>query len=108
MEEEIEGVNCCSEGRSNCSESRPPNPNNPPISAAYRQCQRTDPLVIPCRKSLVRHASLVRKVLFFLFCFYSVYFHCDNDVTSFLLFVDRNRKVSSFVVLNSYIIYYFS
>ncbi|XP_004501295.1 probable protein phosphatase 2C 22 [Cicer arietinum] len=61
MEEEIEGVNCCSEGRSNCSESRPPNPNNPPISAAYRQCQRTDPLVIPCRKSLVRHASLQTK-----------------------------------------------
>lgn len=57
--EESEGVNCCSESRSS-SESRPPNPNpNPSIASAYRQCQRSDPAVLPCRKSLVRHASLV-------------------------------------------------
>ncbi|KAJ1410993.1 hypothetical protein SESBI_21528 [Sesbania bispinosa] len=57
--EEIEGLNCCSESRS-CSESRPPNPN-PSAAAAYRQCQRTDPMVMPCKKSLVRHASLQPK-----------------------------------------------
>lgn len=55
--EEIEGVNCCSEGKSS-SESRPPNPN-PSAAVVYRQCQRTDPLVLPLKKSLVRHASLV-------------------------------------------------
>jgi hypothetical protein len=54
--EEIEGVNCS-------SESRPPHPN-PSIASAFRQCQRNDPVVLPCRKSLVRHASLVR-----IFCF---------------------------------------
>ncbi|XP_057434527.1 probable protein phosphatase 2C 22 isoform X2 [Lotus japonicus] len=56
--EESEGVNCFSESRSS-SESRPPNPNpNPSIASAYRQCQRSDPAVLHCRKSLVRHASL--------------------------------------------------
>lgn len=83
--EEIDRVNCCSEGRSS-SESRPPNPNPPTAAAAYRQCQRTDPVVFPCKKSLVRHASLVsfsslnknkfQKNVFFL-C--SMYFHCAND-----------------------------
>lgn len=58
--EEIEGVNCFSEGRSS-SETRPPNPN-PSIASAFRQCQRNDPLVLPCRKSLVRHASLQTKM----------------------------------------------
>jgi hypothetical protein len=66
--EEIEGVNCS-------SESRPPHPN-PSIASAFRQCQRNDPVVLPCRKSLVRHASLVR-----IFLFYS---HNNNYVTSFL------------------------
>ncbi|CAK8562090.1 unnamed protein product [Lathyrus sativus] len=58
--EETEGVNCCSEGRSP-SESRPPNPN-PSIASAYRQCKRNDPVVLPCRNSLVRHASLQTKM----------------------------------------------
>ena len=62
--EEFEGVNCFSEGRSS-SETRPPNPN-PSIASAFRQCQRNDPLVLPCRKSLVRHASLVRNKSFVL------------------------------------------
>ncbi|XP_058785841.1 probable protein phosphatase 2C 22 [Vicia villosa] len=58
--EESEGVNCCSGGRSP-SESRPPNPN-PSIASVYRQCQRNDPVVLPCRNSLVRHASLQAKM----------------------------------------------
>ncbi|CAJ2643474.1 unnamed protein product [Trifolium pratense] len=49
------------EGR-NSSESRPPHPN-PSIASAFRQCQRNDPVVLPCRKSLVRHASLTKMKL---------------------------------------------
>ncbi|CAJ1973752.1 unnamed protein product [Sphenostylis stenocarpa] len=46
--EEIEGVNCCSEGESrSSSETRPPNPNPP----SHRQCK------------LVRHASLMKTQL---------------------------------------------
>jgi hypothetical protein len=75
--EEIEGVNCS-------SESRPPHPN-PSIASAFRQCQRNDPVVLPCRKSLVRHASLVR-----IFLFYS---NNNNNVTNSICLV------SSFVVL---------
>lgn len=78
--EEIEGVNCFSEGRSS-SETRPPNPNSS-IASAFRQCQRNDPLVLPCRKSLVRHASLVRNESLF---FSVLCFHCDNDVTFLVL-----------------------
>ncbi|XP_061346230.1 probable protein phosphatase 2C 22 [Gastrolobium bilobum] len=54
--EEIEGLNCCGESRSS-SESRPPNPNPP------SQCHSTDPLVRPCKNSLVRHHSLMKTKL---------------------------------------------
>lgn len=78
--EESEGVNCCSEGRSP-SESRPPNPN-PSIASAYRQCQRKDPVVLACRNSLVRHASLVR-----IFCFLCSIIVCVSVVLMILLVV---------------------
>ncbi|KAI4337357.1 hypothetical protein L6164_015785 [Bauhinia variegata] len=52
--EEIEGPNS-SETRSS-SESRPPNP----LTASYRQCLNTDRVAVPCKKSLVRHPSLMR------------------------------------------------
>jgi hypothetical protein len=87
--EEIEGVNCS-------SESRPPHPN-PSIASAFRQCQRNDPVVLPCRKSLVRHASLVRN---FLFLFYS---HNNNYVTSafvwFLLLLYWNSYLLQHLLL---------
>lgn len=37
------------------SEGRPPNP----LAAAYRQCFSTELAASPCKKSLVRHPSLV-------------------------------------------------
>ncbi|KAI4316279.1 hypothetical protein L6164_024274 [Bauhinia variegata] len=52
--EEIEGLNS-SEARSS-SESRPPNP----LTAAYRQSLNTDRVAVPCKKSLVRHPSLMK------------------------------------------------
>ncbi|KAL5783182.1 hypothetical protein ACOSP7_008211 [Xanthoceras sorbifolium] len=38
------------------SEGRPPNP----LAAAYRQCLNSDCVVLPCKKSLIRHPSLVK------------------------------------------------
>ena len=77
--EEIEGVNC---GESKSSiEGRPPNPPSS-AAAAYRQSQRTDPLVLPCKKSLVRHPSLVS--LFFLFFFFC--FNCKRAFIVLMVF----------------------
>lgn len=51
--EESEGIGSGENGSS--SEGRPPNP----FTASYRKYLTNDPLVAPCKKSLIRHASLV-------------------------------------------------
>ncbi|XP_019417776.1 PREDICTED: probable protein phosphatase 2C 22 isoform X2 [Lupinus angustifolius] len=54
MEEIDEGVNG-SESK-NSFEGLPPNPT---AATVYRQITRNDPLVLPCKNSLVRHSSLI-------------------------------------------------
>ncbi|KAJ0029986.1 hypothetical protein Pint_12722 [Pistacia integerrima] len=52
--EGIEGIGSGENGSS--SEGRPPNP----LTTPYRKCLNNDRVVVPCKKSLVRHASLMK------------------------------------------------
>ncbi|GAV68070.1 PP2C domain-containing protein, partial [Cephalotus follicularis] len=52
MEESEEGIG----ENGSSSETRPPLP----LREAYRQCLSSDPLLLPCKNSLVRHQSLVK------------------------------------------------
>lgn len=48
------------------SEGLPPNP----LAAAYKQSFNNDHVALPCKKSLVRHPSLVSSIFCFLqFCY---------------------------------------
>lgn len=86
MEEIDEGVNG-SESKSS-GEGLPPNPTASAASA-YRQCNRNDSLVLPCKNSLVRHSSLVTfsalSFLYFVFLISQnlvfICIHCGNGVS---------------------------
>ncbi|GAB2275549.1 hypothetical protein Dimus_010306 [Dionaea muscipula] len=51
-------VDCVRRENGSSSEGRPPNP----LAAAYRQCFSTAHIPTPCKKSLVRHQSLVKEM----------------------------------------------
>lgn len=73
---EMEGGEECSRFRENGSVSGNGRPPNPP-AGSYQQSFSSDSVSLsPCRKSLVRHPSLVSSLFNFIFLVFSPFFCC--------------------------------